>query len=269
MERGYFPVFRRIFDSDIWGHKIARDLFIYILGHVTHYPTKLCANYGLIDIEPGQMVTGLHSLAAGCRFSFQQIRSAISYLESTNRITRKATRRYSVITVCNWEAYREAQFGEQQTKKQEVEQTDNKQITNRQQTDNNIQEVKKLRSKRKDQDPMSPDGDLPAAWNEICISLTKCSKVTQKRRAHIAARIKEYPIEKWREIFTRIEASDFCRGLLGNGAWRADFDWITKSPDNAVKVLEGRYDNRAGSVSGEQKFIRELRMKASGGVNGN
>lgn len=144
MDRGYFPVFRRIFDSDIWGHPVARDVWVYILGHVTYHPTKLCANYGCVELSPGQMVTGLHSLAAGCHFSVQQIRTAISYLESTNRITRQATKKHSIITVCNWEAYRAAQFGDQQTEQQSEQPTDNKQITNRQQTDNNIQEVKKL-----------------------------------------------------------------------------------------------------------------------------
>ena len=129
MDRGYFPVFRRIFDSDIWGHKVARDVWIFILGNVTHYPTKLCANYGCVDLGPGQMVTGLYSLAERNGFSFQQIRTAIDYLISTNRITRESTKRYSIITVCNWETYREAQLGEQQSKQQSEQQSDNNQTT--------------------------------------------------------------------------------------------------------------------------------------------
>lgn len=157
MDRGYFPVFRRIFDSDIWGHKIARDVWIFILGNVTHYPTKLCANYGCIDLEPGQMVTGLHTIAERNGFSYQQIRTAIDYLISTNRITRHPTKRYSIITVCNWDIYREAQFGEQPTKQPSEQPTGNQQVTNRQPTDNHIQEVKKLRSKEKPNTPTAAE----------------------------------------------------------------------------------------------------------------
>jgi hypothetical protein len=91
---------------------------------------------------------------------------------------------------------------------------------------------------------LSTSVDLPAAWNRICVSLPKCAKVTPKRAAHIKARLKEYPPEEWERIFQRIEASAFCRGE--NGGWKATFDWIISSPDNAVKVLEGKYD-RASS----------------------
>ena len=164
MDRGYFPVFRRIFDSDIWGHKVARDLWIFILGNVTHYPTKLCANYGCVDLEPGQMVTGLHSLSERNGFSFQQVRTAIDYLISTNRITRSSTKRYSIITVCNWYLYRDAQLGEQQLKPQTEQQSGNNQVTIRQQTGNNIQEVKKLRSKERTKPFILPDSIRPEVW---------------------------------------------------------------------------------------------------------
>jgi hypothetical protein len=131
---------------------VARDLFIYILGHVTHYPTKLCANYGCVNLDPGQMVTGLHTLAERNGFSYQQVRSAMGYLISTNRVTRQSTKRYTIITVCNWDIYREAQIGEQPTKQPTEQPTGNQQATNRQPSGNHIQEVKKL---RKDQNPIA------------------------------------------------------------------------------------------------------------------
>ena len=44
-------------------------------------------------------------------------------------------------------------------------------------------------------------------------------------------------------MFARIQASAFCRGDNERG-WVADFAWVIGSPDVAVKVLEGKYDNR-------------------------
>ena len=146
MDRGYFPVFRRIFDSDIWGNKVARDVWIFILGNVTHYPTKLCANYGCVELQPGQMVTGLHSLAVRNGFSTREIRTSLNYLQSTSRITRQTTNKYSIITVLNWDIYRDAQVGNDN---QNDNHTD-KQTTSKRQANDNIQEVKKL---KKDQNP--------------------------------------------------------------------------------------------------------------------
>jgi len=88
----------------------------------------------------------------------------------------------------------------------------------------------------------SADADLPSLWNRVCTSLPKCSKLTPKRKAWIKARLKEHSPDAWKGIFARIEASPFLTGQNDRG-WKASFDWIIKSPDNAVKVLEGRYDS--------------------------
>lgn len=42
----------------------------------------------------------------------------------------------------------------------------------------------------------------------------------------------------------RIMASDFLMGKNDRG-WCADFDWLVKNEKNWVKVMEGKYDNRA------------------------
>jgi len=46
-------------------------------------------------------------------------------------------------------------------------------------------------------------------------------------------------------VFARIQGSAFCRGTNDRG-WVADLGWVISSPDVAVKVLEGKYDDRAG-----------------------
>jgi hypothetical protein len=89
---------------------------------------------------------------------------------------------------------------------------------------------------------LSAPADLPPLWNRICTSLPKCSRLTEKRTIHVKARLKERClVTEWETIFQRIEASPFLTGQ-NDRDWKADFDWIIKSPDNAVKVLEGKYD---------------------------
>lgn len=129
MNKGHFPIFRKIFNSDLWGHKVARDVFIYILGHIAHYPTKVCASYGCVELKPGQMVTGIHRLAEDNLFTPREIRTSLNYLQSTSRIARETTNKYSIITVINWEHYRDAQTS---TDKQNDKHAD-KQTTSRRQ----------------------------------------------------------------------------------------------------------------------------------------
>ena len=84
-------------------------------------------------------------------------------------------------------------------------------------------------------------------YNSICVSLPKCVKLTEQRKAHIKRRLAEYGMEELVIAFRKMEASDFATGR--KGSWRASFDWIMKSSNNVAKVLEGTYDNNGnGSV---------------------
>lgn len=86
--------------------------------------------------------------------------------------------------------------------------------------------------------------DLSLAWNRICTSLPKCTKITDKRKTHAKARLKEYTMAEWEDVFTKIESNLFLCGNNDRG-WKATFDWIIRSPDNVVGVLEGKYDRQA------------------------
>lgn len=109
-------------------------------------------------------------------------------------------------------------------------------------------------------DPPAPDRRSPPAmpleaaaqvWNEVCgPSLGRVAKLTDLRRKHLRARLVEHwpddPLGGWGGYCRRIQASDFLTGRRGGSGthvgWKADFDWACNSA-NAVKVLEGRYDN--------------------------
>lgn len=97
-----------------------------------------------------------------------------------------------------------------------------------------------------------PCAEIVKVWNEACVSLPKVLRLSDARRDKVKARLKEWggnsPEEmtaKARDLFERIEASDFLTGR--NGKWKATFDWIFDSRSNWIKVLEGNYDNKRGS----------------------
>jgi hypothetical protein len=95
--------------------------------------------------------------------------------------------------------------------------------------------------------------DLAGLWNAIEPPLPRCLELTTDRKKRARKRLKERPFDQWRAVVARIGASDFCRGLIpsrtGDIPWVATFDWLLK-PETAVKVLEGKYDNRIGGARG-------------------
>ena len=82
-----------------------------------------------MQLERGQFITSLSELTNELHLSQQQTRTAISKLISTREITIKATNRYTIITVCNYESYQATEESKQQTKQQAEQQTNNKQTT--------------------------------------------------------------------------------------------------------------------------------------------
>jgi hypothetical protein len=91
----------------------------------------------------------------------------------------------------------------------------------------------------------SVPSDLVDAWNAITTPpIPRCAKLSHLRDTHVRARLQERPLEEWRDIIARIEASAFCRGTNDRG-WLATFDWLVKNDETAVRVLEGKYDTRA------------------------
>ena len=90
----------------------------------------LKANYrakkwkGLI-IDRGQLVTSRGQLSEETGLSEMQIRTAIDKLDNCGFITKSGTRKYTIITVCNYDLYQQAQDGFDNGCKP----TDNQQIT--------------------------------------------------------------------------------------------------------------------------------------------
>lgn len=93
-------------------------------------------------------------------------------------------------------------------------------------------------------DPRIIYSEFIEGFNSICTRLPKVQMITEKRRGFINARIKEHGREKLYEMFKKANLSDFLAGQ--NGDWMADFDWLMR-PNNFVKVLEGKYNNKNGN----------------------
>lgn len=88
-----------------------------------------------------------------------------------------------------------------------------------------------------------PYGEIQTLWNTICVSYPQIQSIQGTRQKAVKARWNYYKsIERFKEVFEIVEASDFLKGS-NNRDWTADFDWLMKA-DSFAKALEGKYDNR-------------------------
>ena len=100
------------------------------------------------------------------------------------------------------------------------------------------------------------------SYNSLCKSFPKVTKLSERRRKAIRARLKEYSLAELEKAFALAEESEFLKGA-NNRNWMASFDWII-SDSNLPKVLEGKYANRASpngksqSMWGEDDYIAKL-----------
>ncbi len=117
--------------------------------------------------------------------------------------------------------------------KQEEEEEDTKQ-----EEEEDTKQVQEDTKKKKA--PLSLLQDL---WNLKCGNLfSKVIETSDNRNLKEVLRLKERSLEDWERVFKKINNSAFCNGRNDRG-WKADYTWIMGNKVNAIKVLEGKYDN--------------------------
>lgn len=91
-------------------------------------------------------------------------------------------------------------------------------------------------------------------YNTICISFSKCTKISDQRKKAIKARFSSgYEMKDFENLFRKAENSTFLKGKNTHN-WKANFDWLIKD-ENMAKVLDGNYDGRGGGQYGTARRV--------------
>lgn len=143
MCNGWIKLHRKILDWEWFTSPSTLQLFIYLLLRANKEDKK----WRGILIKRGQLVTSVATISEETKLSTQQVRTSLNRLKSTNEITSKATNRFTLVTVCKYESYQLYEETEQQAKQQALQQTNNKQITNKQQQ---LKNNKNIRNNKKE-----------------------------------------------------------------------------------------------------------------------
>lgn len=90
-------------------------------------------------------------------------------------------------------------------------------------------------------------------YNNTCVSFPRLTKLSDKRKKAIKARLRTYTLEDFRKLFEMAEGSSFLKGQ-NNRNWSATFDWLI-ADGNMAKVLDGNYSDRGQQQ--EESYIPE------------
>ena len=98
--------------------------------------------------------------------------------------------------------------------------------------------------------------DFQNLWNKYAETsrIVKCRELNDERKAKCRLRLAERPLHEWEEVFSKCAKTPFLNGA-GNTGWRASFDWIIVNSTNALKVLEGKYDDASQSKSEYREYV--------------
>lgn len=139
MGNEWITINKDVFDIGRYESLNVFRVFLYFLTHAAQKPRF---DRG-VRLECGQVIVTMDEVCSETQITIQQYRTAILKLQGKSKITNeqqtdnkritiKTTNQYTIITVCDFDCYVHSEANEQQAKQQ----TDNKRITNKQQTDN-------------------------------------------------------------------------------------------------------------------------------------
>jgi hypothetical protein len=92
------------------------------------------------------------------------------------------------------------------------------------------------------------------AWNKMAkpAGLDEVLRITDKRREHIRARVREYSFDQCLRAIELVGESPFLCGKVppkdGEQPFKADLIWVFKNSENFTRILEGRYKDRTQDV---------------------
>ena len=163
MSEGFIKLYRSMVKWEWYKDENTSRVFLHLLLNANWEDSRFQG----YEIPKGSLVTGYTALSEQLGISRQSVRTAIKHLKSTGEITLKVTRRFSIITIVNWEKY---QGYEEGANTQTNTQT-NTLLTPYQHSTNTIKEYKNIRNKEeKKESPKNQFKNFTQSnydWDEI------------------------------------------------------------------------------------------------------
>lgn len=268
---GQFVMMYRSLKDWEWYHDLpVRVLFLHLMLEVNWKPGR----FEGVPILPGQVPTSADKLAASCGLSRQTVRTALTKLQSTNEITIKSTKRFSVVTIVNWAEY---QFvPDVSTNKSTNLATTNQPQINHQLT--TIEEGNTERSKEKSSALVSATRKPSSIEERKADFVAKCKAVVDVDPGKLPDEHRKPFFEYWTETTQdgskmRFEGEKFFVHSRRMATWMTTANKITsngggfKTNSNGAKTYDGWTVEKVEAYLKQFKAENNGRYPNSGDVN--
>jgi DNA-binding transcriptional MerR regulator len=201
---GWLKLHRSLLEWEWYDDLPCRVLFLHLLIKANYQDGRWHGK----PIQAGQFVTSLAKLSEETGLSIQQIRTALSKLESTKEVTSEQQANFRIITITKWLDY------------QTEQQASNKAATSEQ------QQYKKERKKEEDIGAQAHDADFEKFWQGF-----PRDRIGNKEKAK-AAYLKAISEKRgtvdeiWMGLVAYSQSDEVARGFAkGAAAWLNDDRW--------------------------------------------
>lgn len=258
---GYIKLFRKIRDWEWYRMPNTKVVFMEILLTANIRTVK----YRGQSIVRGSLLATLDDIASATGLTKDEVRTALKNLKMSHTITTQKYMNKTLINVLNYELYQVSDAPSSHTNPSDIP-TQLPYDSHTVPTPNEEEEKEEKEGKEEipPSTPPIPYEKMRDEYNRLCPDLPKCTRLSDKRKSAISARLRSgYALDDFTQLFAIAQASDFLRGKNKRN-WCADFDWLI-SDANMAKVLEGKYNNRdSANNQPRSKSFSELAAEMDG-----
>lgn len=245
MEQGWICIHRQIKDNWVWEEKpFSRgQAWIDLLLRANHADKKVVLGNEIIMVCRGSFVTSEIKLAEAWGWSKTKVRTFLMLLENDSMIVKKSDRKKTTINIVNYSSFQDLQTTEKPQKNYKKTTEKPQKNTNNNENNENNENKESIEESSPVQSRISYAA-FQDYFNTKCTAFPQVKEMTDKRKAAIKSFLSKHTESELYQVFDMAQDSDFLSGR-NDRQWRASFDWIIKSA-NAVKILEGNYQNKNG-----------------------
>ena len=217
---GWLKLYRSILDSAVFQDAEILKVWIWLLCNVAFEQHDTICYGKVITLKPGQIATGRKKIAQCTDLNENKVYRALNALKSLGNIEIKATNKYSIITVVNWDKYQE-----ENGKRTTGEQQNNSRTTTEEQQGNNKRTQHKNGNNGKNEKEIYMCPFFERAWDLFPNKKGKSavSKKAMRELAEAGETVVIAAVEKYKEEIERkgTEEKYILHGsTFFNGRWR-------------------------------------------------
>lgn len=237
--QGWIKIHRDLLDNELWSDKpfTKGQAWVDLLLLANHRDKNVLLGNCTELVERGSFITSELKLMERWGWGRKKVKLFLNFLESQKMIERNANNKRTAITIVNYGFYQDCDLPKEQQKDSTGTAKEHKQ----ERKNERMKEYIDTNVSIKQHSIQS----IIDAWNQLepyGIKMIYRINPGSKRCTSLIALLEQFGEEKVIQAVDKVKQSDFLQGKT-DARFSLNFDWFI-NPNNFVKVLEGKYDER-------------------------